>query len=73
MLLLLRDNPTLMPPVLGDADAALQIEHRRLDEIHDCLHCGRRAERAFIADTTAGLRWLDLCAPCAETIVYRDQ
>ena len=64
-LILLRDNPTLMPPVLGTVAYALQIEHRCRDEVHSCLRCGERAECAYVADTKQGMRWLDLCPPHA--------
>ena len=64
MLHLLKAEPTLLPPgpvtELGRA-----IERRRMDEIHNCLHCGRRAQCAFVAHTELGNRWLDLCAECA--------
>lgn len=66
-LVLLRDNPSLLPAAPEGATAA-QVDSRRLDEVHDCLRCGMRARQAFVADTTAGPRWLDLCDECAQAV-----
>lgn len=67
MLTLLAVEPTLLPPAPAPADGD-HIEHRRRDEIHTCLRCGKRAVCAFIAVSKrrpeAGPRWLDLCAAC---------
>lgn len=63
MLYLLRAEPTLLPRAPDDVTAA-QMDHRRLDEVHACLRCGKRAQCAFVADTDLGKRWLDLCAAC---------
>jgi hypothetical protein len=63
LLHLLSAEPTLMPPAPATATGS-DIEHRRHDEAHACLHCGQRAETALIADTTIGRRWLDLCMDC---------
>lgn len=61
-LILIRDNPTLLPAAPVDSTAAM--EHRRLDELHACLHCGGRAHCAIVAGTSLGSRWLDLCHGC---------
>jgi len=60
---LLKAEPTLLPEAPAGAGAA-QIEHRRRDEVHPCLRCGKRAGAAFVADTELGPRWLDLCPGC---------
>lgn len=62
-LVLLRDNPSLLP-----AATAAQMDARRLDEVHDCVRCGRRARQVFVADTAAGPRWLDLCLDCSRAV-----
>lgn len=64
MLYLFRAEPTLLPEAPPDFTAA-QIEHRRLDEVHACLRCGGQAKNAYVAHTTMGNRWLDLCQSCA--------
>ncbi|TMR11733.1 hypothetical protein ETD86_34760 [Nonomuraea turkmeniaca] len=68
MLTLLAIEPTLLPPAPERADGR-HIEHRRRDEIHDCLRCGQRAmvayiARSMVADPDPGPRWLDLCPAC---------
>jgi hypothetical protein len=60
-LLLLRDNPTLLPPVVGDCPPGDAMGHRSQDEVHSCAQCGKRAQAALIAETTLGPRWLDIC------------
>ena len=64
MLRLLAAEPTLLPAA-PDTDIGEAVEHRRRDEIHVCLRCGRRAQEALIAATRLGPRWLDLCAACS--------
>jgi hypothetical protein len=67
MLHLLRAEPTLLPAApAGPVGLGSAIEHRRKDEIHACLRCGKRAHCAFIAHTDLGNRWLDLCWACAD-------
>lgn len=66
-LVLLRDNPSLLPAAPAEATAA-QMDHRRTDEVHACVRCGTRARQAFVADTTAGPRWLDLCYECFQVV-----
>lgn len=61
-LILIRDNPTLLPPAPNGTAAA--IDHRGHDEVHSCLRCGQRANQAIIAHTSLGERWLDLCIAC---------
>lgn len=67
-LLLLQENPTLMPPVAGDV--SLVSVNYRADSRLMCLCCGGVAEVAVVAytDTAAHAdtvkRWLDLCAQC---------
>lgn len=61
-LMLIRDNPTLLPDAPSDSTAAM--EHRCRDEVHACLRCGERAQCAIVAGTSLGSRWLDLCAKC---------
>ncbi len=63
MLHLLKAEPTLLPPAPADATGK-HIEHRRHDEVHSCLRCGKRAGCAYIADMEIGKRWLDLCWDC---------
>jgi hypothetical protein len=63
LLHLLKAQPTLLPPAPADADGK-HIEHRRQDEAHMCLKCGKRAQAALIAHTEIGPRWLDLCLDC---------
>jgi hypothetical protein len=60
---LLKANPTILPPAPAE-DAWRHIDHRTHDEVHTCLRCGGRAGCAFVADTTAGPRWLDMCFAC---------
>jgi hypothetical protein len=63
----LRDNPERM----GAApltDQGAWIEHRAASGLHRCLRCGALAQLAFIADTKAGPRWLDLCPEHASMI-----
>ncbi len=62
-LMLLRDNPTLLPAAPDDTTGAM-MERRRQDEVHACLRCGERARTATIAGTSLGSRWLDLCMAC---------
>ena len=64
MLYLLKANPTLLPEAPPDADGKA-IEHRRHDEVHPCLRCGKRAMVAYIAALEIGPRWVDLCPGCA--------
>jgi hypothetical protein len=56
----LREHPERMgaAPL---ADQGAWIEHRAASGLHRCLRCGALAQVAFIADTKAGPRWLDLC------------
>lgn len=63
---LLKAEPSLLPPAPPEAlTDSRHIEHRRHDEVHTCLRCGKRAQVAYVADTQdAGPRWLDLCAAC---------
>jgi hypothetical protein len=61
-LILIRDNPTLLPAAVVATGQAM--ERRRLDEVHACLRCGARAQCAIVAGTKLGERWLDLCMPC---------
>lgn len=61
-LMLIRDNPTLLPDAPFDTPAAM--ERRRRDEVHTCLRCGKRAQCAIVAGTILGSRWLDLCHGC---------
>lgn len=44
LLHLLKAEPTLLPPA-PVTDSAAPIDHRREDEIHSCLRCGKRAQR----------------------------
>jgi hypothetical protein len=60
---LLAAEPTLLPPASA-SDGAREMDHRRLDEVHSCLRCGKRAQQVFIAHTKIGPRWLDLCIAC---------
>lgn len=61
LLYLIRAEPTLCPPVLGEGDPVLMMQHRGHDEDHMCLACGKQANVAIIAATSAGGRWLDVC------------
>lgn len=61
---LLCENPTLLPPAPDDYDG-IAINRRARDSMHMCLRCGERAWVAYVAETTAGCRWLDLCPGCA--------
>lgn len=63
LLYLLRANPTLLPEAPADTTAE-QMDHRRHDEVHTCLRCGKRAQAAVVAHTSLGGRWLDLCHAC---------
>lgn len=63
LLHLLKAEPTLLPPAPDDTTAQA-IDHRRLHEAHPCLRCGGVANCAFVATTSLGPRWLDLCHPC---------
>lgn len=63
MLHLLNAEPTLLPEAPANV-APRDIDHRRLDAIHTCLRCGKRAKVAYVARTDIGNRWLDLCAAC---------
>ncbi|MGH3376000.1 MAG: hypothetical protein ACRDP6_14775 [Actinoallomurus sp.] len=63
MLHLLKAEPTLLPEAPA-AFTARDVDHRRLDEVHPCLRCGKRAHLAYVAHTDIGPRWLDLCHPC---------
>lgn len=64
MMLLLQSEPTLLDQAPDEAGAE-DIDHRRLDEVHTCLRCGKRAHVAYVADLKeAGNRWLDFCAAC---------
>jgi hypothetical protein len=64
MMLLLQSEPTLLDPAPAEAGAE-DIDRRRLDEVHACLRCGKRAQVAYVADLKeAGNRWLDFCAAC---------
>lgn len=47
-----------VPPGWTGAD----ITRRTHDEVHECIRCGERAQVAYVAETNAGDRWLDLCA-----------
>lgn len=60
---LLKAEPTLLPPA-PTSEAWRGIDHRTKDEVHSCLRCGARAGCAFVADTSSGPRWLDLCWAC---------
>ncbi|MEU1434041.1 hypothetical protein ABZ438_08070 [Streptomyces sp. NPDC005786] len=72
MLHLLNAEPTLLPPVQGDANGD-GIEARRA-EGHNCLRCGKPADTALIADLGPhDKRWLDLCFGCFNTVRLADQ
>lgn len=58
----LRINGQILEAAPADASGRA-IDTRREDEAHACLICGGRAQAAYIADTDAGPRWLDLCMP----------
>lgn len=64
----LRAAGAILPAAPTD-DQHAAFERRRLDEVHDCLICGQRAETEFIAHTEDGPRWLDLCWPHYEDVV----
>ena len=49
-------------------DQGVWIERRAASGLHECLRCGILAQVAFIADTKAGPRWLDLCSEHAAMI-----
>jgi hypothetical protein len=57
---LLKAEPDLLPPAPEKFDGT-DIERRRMDQVHSCLRCGKRAQAALVALTDAGPRWLDLC------------
>lgn len=61
-LLLLKAEPTLMPPAPQDYDSVERI--RRLRHSIACLRCGRPARTATVTETELGPRWLDLCSGC---------
>jgi hypothetical protein len=61
-LMLIRDNPTLLPDAPNNSTAAM--EHRQRGEIHTCLRCRERAHCAIVAGTSLGNRWFDLCHGC---------
>jgi hypothetical protein len=65
---LIKAEPSLLPEAPA-SDAWRRIDHRTKDEIHPCFRCGQRACWAYIADTTLGPRWLDMCAPCGHWMV----
>jgi hypothetical protein len=62
-LMLLRDNPALLPEAPDEATAA-QMHTRGREEVHPCLRCGGMNQAALVAETTFGPRWLDLCWGC---------
>jgi hypothetical protein len=64
---LLAAEPTLLPAAPGNTTAS-QMDFRRTDEVHECLICGSRADAAFVAATSIGPRWLDLCFPHAQEV-----
>ena len=65
----LRDHPERMGAAPA-TDQATWIDHRASSGLHRCLRCGGLAQVAFIADTKAGPRWLDLC-PEHALMAYR--
>lgn len=70
LLYLIRAEPTLLSPAAvdeGSMDEA--ITSRVRDELHPCLRCGGRAVVAYLATTSAGWRWLDLCAMDAQWLL----
>lgn len=68
MLHLLKAEPTLLDPAPAGFTGA-DIIRRTQDEVHTCLRCGGRAQAAYVAATTAGPRWLDLCADDAGWLI----
>jgi hypothetical protein len=62
-LLLIKNTPELLPA--APPSAWRGIDERRKDEVHECLRCPSSARTAYVCDTTAGPRWLDLCWPCS--------
>jgi len=63
MLHLLKAEPTLLHPAPVNYTAR-DMEDRRHSGAHSCLRCGQSSQRAYVADTELGPRWLDLCAEC---------
>lgn len=61
-LLLLSEHPDLLHPVHGEPDRDL-VDLRRIQG-HPCTRCGNVSAMAYVAGTSAGSRWVDLCAPC---------
>lgn len=63
---------------MNDPTLSQRLDHRRLDEVHDCITpgCGQRAATAFAAaeEGPLGGRWwregdmIDLCAPHANDV-----
>lgn len=68
---LLLAEPTLLPPApdLPDAELGAAIQHRRWDEVHTCLRCGKPAAVAYVMKTRLGNRWLDMCPAC-DTLLW---
>lgn len=64
LLYLLRANPTLLPVAPPNVTAAM-MTFRAKDQVHACLRCGKRAQCAYVAETSQSRRWLDLCAACS--------
>lgn len=58
---MVEQHPDLLEPA-PLATTAMQMEHRRLDEVHPCFACPERATRVIVVTTSLGQRWLDLCA-----------
>jgi hypothetical protein len=63
----LAGHPDLLEAIPAGA-TPVHITARERDETHDCLRCGSRATAALVVETTAGLRWLDLCDGCARSV-----
>lgn len=71
VLLLVQQNPSLLPAAPLGVTAQM-IDFRREDAVHDCLVCGERAGAAFVADTSEGPRWLDLCMSHSDEVRRAD-
>lgn len=76
MLMLLKAEPTLLPPVYGDTEFRgtslhWMIEQRR-HQSHSCLRCPAPARVAYVAHLDKD-RWIDLCPACSEWLMGSTQ
>jgi len=64
-----RDDPLRLPQAPDPASVA-DIDFRRTAEGWPCVRCGAESHVAYVALTSFGNRWMDLCETCAQWLRF---